>query len=106
MRAKLPRGTVGMEACGGSPAWARHVREQGHAGKWMAPQDVTPYGKTNKKELRDAAAIAAAVTRRRRRLVPLKEGEPPARQAWHRVRARLLGARTALVNAIRGRLAE
>jgi len=105
-RAKLPRGTVGMEACGGSPSWARQGREQGHAVKLMAPQYVQPYVKTNKNELRDAEAIAEAVTRRSRRLGPIKEVEPPALQAWHRVRARLMGARTALVNARRGRLAE
>ncbi len=40
--AKLPRVTVGMEACGGSHYWARRLREQGHEGKLMAPQDVKP----------------------------------------------------------------
>ena len=74
--------------------------------KLMAPQYVQPYVKTNKNERRDAEAIAEAVTRRSRRLGPIKEVEPPALQAWHRVRARLMGARTALVNARRGRLAE
>ncbi len=28
--AKLPRVTIGMEACGGSHYWARRLREQGH----------------------------------------------------------------------------
>jgi transposase len=44
--AKLPRVTVGMEACGGSHYWARRLREQGHKVKLMAPQYVKPYGAT------------------------------------------------------------
>src|SRR2546430_4072806 len=61
--AKLPRVLVGMEACGGAHYWARQLREQGHEVKLMAPQYVKPYVKTNKNDLRDAEAIAEAVTR-------------------------------------------
>lgn len=104
--AKLPRVTVGMEACGGSHYWARQLREQGHEVKLMAPQYVKPYVKTNKNDLRDAEAIAEAVTRPRMRFVPIKEVEHQDMQALHRVRERLMGARTALVNEMRGLLAE
>ena len=96
--AKLPRVTVGMEACGGSHYWARQLREQGHEVKVMAPQYVKPYIKTNKNDLRDAEAIAEAVTRPSMRFVPIKEVEHQDIQALHRVRERLMGARTALVN--------
>jgi transposase len=105
-RAKLPRVTVGMEACGGAHYWARQLREQGHEVKLMAPQYVKPYVKTNKNDLRDAEAIAEAVTRPNMRFVPIKEVEQQDIQALHRVRERLMGARTALVNEMRGLLAE
>jgi transposase len=104
--AKLPQVTVGMEACGGSHYWARRFREQGHVVKLMAPQYVKPYVKTNKNDLRDAEAIAEAVTRPSMRFVPIKEVEHQDIQALHRVRDRLMGARTALVNEMRGLLAE
>lgn len=104
--AKLPRVTVGMEACGGSHYWARQLREQGHEVKVMAPQYVKPYVKTNKNDLRDAEAIAEAVTRPSMRFVPIKEVEHQDIQALHRVRERLMGARTALVNEMRGLLGE
>jgi transposase len=62
--------------------------------------------KTNKNDLRDAEAIAEAVTRPSMRFVPIKKVEHQDLQAWHRVRARLMGARTALVNEMRGLVAE
>ena len=104
--AKLPRVLVGMEACGGAHYWARHLREQGHEVKLMAPQYVKPYVKTNKNDLRDAEAIAEAVTRPSMRFVPIKNVAQQDLQALHRVRERLMGARTALVNEMRGLLAE
>src|SRR5499425_2364381 len=104
--AKLPRVLVGMEACGGAHYWARHLREQGHEVKLMAPQFVQPYVKSNKNDRRDAAAIAEAVTRPSMRFVPLKDVAQQDIQALHRVRERLVTARTALVHAMRGLLAE
>jgi transposase len=104
--AQLPRVLVGMEACGGAHDWARPWRAQGHEVQLMAPQYVKPSVKTNTKDLRDAEAIAEAVTRPSMRLVPSKNVEQQDLQALHRVRERLMGVRTALVNAIRGLLAE
>ena len=89
LMAQLPRVLVGMEACGGAHDWARHLREQGHEVKLMAPQDVKPYVQTNKNDLRDAAAIAEAVTRPSMRFVPIKNVAQQDLQALHRVRARL-----------------
>ena len=103
---KRPRLIVGMEACGGAHYWARQLREQGHEVKMMAPQYVKPYVKTNKNDLRDAEAIAEAVTRPSMRFVPMKEVSQPDIQALHRVRERLMGARTALVNEMRGLLSK
>jgi transposase len=64
--------TVGMEACGGAHYWARHLREQGHEVKLMAPQFVKLYVKSNKNDIRDAEAIGEAVTRPSMRFVPAK----------------------------------
>jgi transposase len=105
-RGELPRVLVGMEACGGAHDWARQWREQGHEVKLMAPQYVKPSVKTNNNDLRDAEAIAEAVTRPSMRFVPIKNVAQHDLQALHRVRERLMGARTALVNEMRGLLAE
>jgi transposase len=70
----------------------------------MAPQFVKPYVKSNKNDRRDAEAIAEAVTRPTRRFVPTKDVDQHDIQALHRVRERLRGERTALVNAVHGLL--
>ena len=70
--AQLPPTCIGMEACGGAHYWARRFRAHGHEVKLMAPQFVTPYRKANKNDLRDAEAIAEAMTRPTMRFVPVK----------------------------------
>src|SRR5438552_12045191 len=102
--AKLPPVLIGMEACGGAHYWARRFREHGHEVRLMAPQFVTPYRKAHKNDLRDAEAIAEAMTRPTRRFVPVKSVAQQALQALHRVRERLMKARTALINETRGLL--
>jgi transposase len=104
--ANLRPTTIGMEACGGAHYWARCLRAQGHEVKLMAPQFVKPYVKSNKNDMRDAEAIAEAVTRPSMRFVPVKDVAQQDIQALHRVRERLVTARTALVNEMRGLLAE
>ena len=104
--AKLPPALIGMEACGGAHYWARRFREHGHDVKLMAPQFVTPYRKANKNDMRDAEAIAEAVTRPTMRFVPVKSVAQQDLQALHRVRERLMKARTALINETRGLLHE
>ena len=106
LMANLGPVTIGMEACGGAHDWARHLREQGHEVKLMAPQFVKPYVKSNKNDIRDAEAIAEAVPRPSMRFVPVKDIAQQDIQALHRVRERLVTARTALVNEMRGLLAE
>jgi hypothetical protein len=90
--AKLPRGLVGMEACGGAHYGARQWRAQGHEVQLMAPPYVKPSVKTNNNDLRDAEAIAEAVTRPSMRFVPIKKVEQQALQALPRVHARGLSA--------------
>jgi len=104
--AKLPPVRIGIEACGGAHDWARRFREHGHEVKLMAPQFVKPYVKSNKNDSRDAEAIAEAVTRPTMRFVPIKDVDHQDFQALHRVRERLIGERTALVNEVHGLLHE
>jgi transposase len=104
--AQLPPTLIGMEACGGAHYWARCFREHGHEVKLMAPQFVKPYVKANKNDMRDAEAIAEAVTRPTMRFVPTKDVGQQDLQALHRVRERLMGERTALVNEVHGLMHE
>ena len=104
--AKLPPVLIGLEACGGAHYWARRFRAYGHEVKLMAPQFVKPYVKSNKNDSRDAEAIAEAVTRPTMRFVPVKDVDQQDIQALHRVRERLMGERTALVNEVHGLLPE
>jgi transposase len=104
--AKLPPVRIGIEACGGAHDWARRFREHGHEVKLMAPQFVKPYVKSNKNDSRDAEAIAEAVTRPTMRFVPTKDVDQQDIQALQRVRERLIGERTALVNEVHGLLHE
>src|SRR6267142_4526061 len=104
--AKLPPVRIGMEACGGAHDWARRFRAHGHEVKRMAPQCVKPSVTSNKNDMRDAAGLGEAVTRPTRRFVPIKALDQQDVQALHRVRERLIGARTALGNEGHGWLNE
>jgi transposase len=97
---------VAMEACGGSHYWARELGELGHEARLIAPQHVKPYVKSGKNDANDAEAICEAASRPAMRYVRVKTPTQQAGQALHRVRSRLIGARTALVNEIRGLLSE
>jgi transposase len=104
--ANLPPLRIGMEACGSAHYWARCFREHGHDVRLIAPQFVKAYVKSPKNDARDAEAICEAVTRPTMRFVPIKRVEQQDLQALHRIRERLMKARTALVNEIRGLLSE
>src|SRR4029434_23471 len=104
--AKLPPVLIGMEACGGAHYWARRFREHGHDVKLLAPQFVKPFVKSNKNDMRDAEAIAEAVTRPTMHFVPVKDVAQQDIQTLHRVRERLISERTALVNEVHGLLHE
>ncbi|MBF3188682.1 transposase, partial [Pseudomonas aeruginosa] len=54
----------------------------------------------------DAEAICEAASRPGMRYVPVKSAEQQAAQAVHRIRSRLVRARTALSNEVRGLLGE
>lgn len=97
---------IGMEACGGAHYWARELQMLGHEVRLMSPQFVKPYVKTNKNDHNDAEAICEAVARPSMRFVSIKTVEQQDVQAVHRIRARLVKERTALVNQVRGLLFE
>jgi len=98
--------TVAMEACGSAHYWARELRTLGHEVRLIAPQFVKPYVKSGKNDANDAEAICEAASRPSMRYVEVKSAGQQASQALHRIRSRLIRARTALVNEIRGLLGE
>jgi transposase len=97
---------IAMEACASAHYWGRELTRLGHQVVLIAPQFVKPYVKSGKNDANDAEAICEAASRPTMRYVPLKTGEQQAGQALHRVRSRLVRARTALVNEVRGLLGE
>lgn len=104
--AKLAPCTIAMEACCGAHYLGRLLAAQGHRVKLMAPEYVRPYVKAQKNDDRDAEAIAEAATRPTMRFVALKSQEQLDIQSLHRVRSRLVGARTQLINQLRALLLE
>jgi Transposase len=97
---------VGMEACGGAHYWAREIAKRGHEVRLMSPRFVRPYVKSNKNDARDAEAICEAVGRPSMRFVAVKSVAQQDMLALHRVRSLLIRERTALMNQMRGLLAE
>jgi transposase len=104
--AKLPRTRVVMEACGGSNYWAREIEALGHRTELISPQYVKPFVQRNKTDAKDAEAICIAARQPAMRYVPKRSAEQQDIQNLHRIRQRLVKSRTALVNEIRGFLAE
>lgn len=104
--ANLPACRVGMEACSSAHYWGRTLRGLGHEVHLISPQFVKPYVRTNKSDRNDAEAICEAVSRPSMRFVPLKSEEQLDILAVHRVRQRLVGNKIALINQMRGLLAE
>jgi len=106
LAAKLPGCVVAMEACCGAHHLGRLLVAQGHEVRLMSPEYVRPYVKAQKNDDRDAEAIAEAATRPTMRFVALKSEAQLDVQVLHRVRDRLVGQRTSLMNQIRSILLE
>src|SRR5215207_2059863 len=98
--------TVAMEACCGAHHLGRELAGFGHAVRLMSPEYVRPYVKAQKNDDRDAEAIAEAATRPTMRFVELTSEEQLDLQSLHRVRSRLVAARTTLMNQLRAILLE
>jgi transposase len=99
--AAAPRALIGMEACPGAQWLARKLRELGHDVRTLPAQFVKPYVKSNKNDVRDAEAIAEAVTRPTMRSVEIRTTEQVDLQALHRVRDRMVSSRTRLICQMR-----
>jgi transposase len=97
---------MAMEACCGAHHLGRLLHEMGHQVRLMSPEYVRPYVKAQKNDDRDAEAIAEAATRPTMRFVELKSADQLDMQSLHRVRDRLVGERTALINQLRAVLLE
>src|SRR5260370_23496100 len=92
---------IGMEACVGAHHLSRKLRMFGHDARLMPAKYVRPYSKGQKNDFRDAEAIAEAVQRPTMKLVATKTADQLDLQALHRVRDRLVGQRTGVINQIR-----
>jgi len=100
---------VAMEACSAAHYWARKLRALGHDVRLIPPQFVAPYRKGGarvKNDARDAEAICEAASRPQMRFVPVKSPAQQSVLVLHRMRTGYVEERTALVNRLRGLLAE
>src|SRR5271169_24858 len=104
--ANLPPCLIGMEACVGAHHLSRKLQSQGHDARLMPAKYVRAYSKGQKNDFRDAEAIAEAVQRPTMRFVVTKTTDQLDLQALHRVRERLVGQRTGIINQIRAFLLE
>src|SRR5260370_9870028 len=99
--AKLPPCRIGMEACVGAHHLSRTLKALGHDARLMPAKYVRPYSKGQKNDYRDAEAITEAVQRPTMKFVATKTADQLDLQALHRVRERLVGQRTGVINQIR-----
>ncbi len=103
---KLPPCEVAMETCSSSHYWGRALMALGHEVKLIPAAHVKPYVRRGKNDAADAAAICEASMRPGQRFVAVRSIENQAELMRHRARELLSGQRTALINALRGHLAE
>ena len=106
--ANLPPCTMAMEACSSAHFWARTLESLGHRPKLLSPDLVTPFRKSKgaKNDRNDAQAILIAALQPDMRFVSVKSIEQQSILACHRMREGWKSERTALINRVRGLLAE
>lgn len=97
---------IAFEACSGAHWLAHQLIAMGHDVRLLTPESVRPFAKAQKNDWNDALAIAEAAQRPDRHSVGIKSQEQLDVQALHRVRQRLMTARTAIVDQVRGLLRE
>jgi len=102
----MPPCLIGMEACVGAHHLSRRLQSLGHDAQLIPAKYVRPYSKGQKNDFRDAEAITEAVQRPTMKFVAAKTAEQLDLQALHRVRERLVGQRTGIINQIRAFLLE
>lgn len=106
--ATLPPCTFGMEACSSAHHWGRRLAAYGHTPRLMAAEFVKPFRKSQgaKNDRNDAQAIVTAVRQPDMRFVSVKSIDQQAILAWHCMRRGWTDERVALMNRVRGLLAE
>ena len=103
----IPAGRiVAMEACSSAHHWGRLLAARSHTVRLIAPAFVTPFRKSGKNDDHDAEAIAIAASQPTMRFVAVKSVEAQAILCWHRARQGWIEERSALINRLRGLLAE
>ena len=102
----VPPCLIGIEAGMATHYMSRELVALGHQVKQVPPAYARPFRQGHKNDFRDAQAVAEAVQRPSTRCVPIKTDGQMDLQALHRVRSRLIGDRTAVINQIRGFLLE
>jgi transposase len=105
--ANLKPRLIAMEACSAAHYWARKLRALGHEVRLIPPQFVVPYrGVHVKNDALDAESTCEAASRPHMRFVPVKSPAQQSVLVLHRMRTGFVEERTALVNRLRGLLAE
>jgi transposase len=104
--ANVPPCLIGIEAGMATHYVARELLALGHDVRQVPPAYAKPFRQGHKNDFRDAHAIAEAVQRPSTRCVSVKTEDQLDLQALHRVRSRLVGQRTAIINQIRSFLLE
>ena len=104
--AQLPPSLIALEACGGSHQWARSFQQLGHEVVLLNARYVKAFVVGNKNDFNDAEAIFTAVQQPRKRTVAIKNREQQDLAMVHGIRQGKVEERTALINQIRGHLAE
>jgi transposase len=97
---------VVMEACGSAHHWGRQLLALGYRVRLIPPQFVKPFVVGNKTDANDADAIYEASRREKVRPVPIKRIEQQDALLCHSTREQWMKGRTAIINQIRGELAE
>jgi transposase len=97
---------IAMEACASAHYWGRQFLAAGYQIRLINPRFVKPFVKGSKNDAADAEAIYEAALRPTMRFVPVKSIEQQDLQSLHRARDRVVCVRTALINHMRGLLAE
>ena len=102
----VPQCLIGIEAGMATHYVVCELTALGHNVKQAPPAYSKPFRQGHKNDFRDAYTVAEAGQRPATRCVPVKTDDQLDLQALHRVRSRLVGQRTAVINQIRGFLLE